>query len=314
MLGNERPRPDMTSRFDDDRLVADAKGCSSRCHARPVISTFARAQPTVASTSVTRRGGRIAGDVAADPGRLEWLAKAASASTTRAALRAGGTASSARLHRQGSRPPSVVFLRSFSWGHSPSRLDRRVRRKLTRDPRSGRPGRDPATRRSRIDTRLDALRDLRPRQGAGARQPGYTGARGVSPGCSPVASRRGSGALRARSRGCARRARACWREPRGRAGAVSGRQAGSGIARSRASAAASCPAQGQRFGRCRVQRRAEWVSRPARAEVAPPERPGAVTMPSPSPSRAVQRARLCAITCTASQAAFKRRSGPRGDG
>ena len=66
--------------------------------------------------------------------------------------------------------------------------------------------------------------------------------------------------------GSARRARACWREPRGRAGAVSGRQAGSGIARSRASAAANCPAQGQRFGRCRVQRRAEWVSRPASAK------------------------------------------------
>ena len=50
------------------------------------------------------------------------------------------------------------------------------------------------------------------------------------------------------------------------AGAVSGRQAGSGSARNRASAAAHWPAQGQRFGRCRVQRRAEWVSRPARAK------------------------------------------------
>ena len=50
------------------------------------------------------------------------------------------------------------------------------------------------------------------------------------------------------------------------AGAVSGRQAGSGSARNRARAAAHCPAQGQRFGRCRVQRRAEWVSRPARAK------------------------------------------------
>ena len=66
-----------------------------------------------------------------------------------------------------------------------------------------------------------------------------------------------SGALRARARRCARRARrarACWREARTRAGAVSGRQAGSGIARSRTSAAASCPAQGQCLGRCRVQR------------------------------------------------------------
>ena len=79
-------------------------------------------------------------------------------------------------------------------------------------------------------------------------------------------AQRGSGALRAPARGCARRARACWREPRSRAGAVSGRQAGSGSARNRASAAAHWPAQGQRFGRCRVQRRAEWVSRPARAK------------------------------------------------
>ena len=79
-------------------------------------------------------------------------------------------------------------------------------------------------------------------------------------------AQRGSGALRARARGCARRGRACWREPRTRAGAVSGPQAGSGSARNRARAAAHCPAQGQRFGRCRVQRRAEWVSRPARAK------------------------------------------------
>ena len=75
-----------------------------------------------------------------------------------------------------------------------------------------------------------------------------------------------SGALSARARGCARRARACWREPRSRARTVSGLQAGSGSARNRARAAAHCPAQGQRFGRCRVQRRAEWVSRPARAK------------------------------------------------
>ena len=79
-------------------------------------------------------------------------------------------------------------------------------------------------------------------------------------------AQRGSGALRARARGCARRARACWREPWTRAGAVGGRQAGSGSARNRARAAAHWPAQGQRFARCRVQRRAEWVSRPARAK------------------------------------------------
>ena len=76
----------------------------------------------------------------------------------------------------------------------------------------------------------------------------------------------GSGALRAPARGCARRARACWREPRTRVGAVSERQAGSGNARNRARAAAHWPAQGQRFARCRVQRQAEWVSRPARAK------------------------------------------------
>ena len=97
---------------------------------------------------------------------------------------------------------------------------------------------------------------------AGRRSPGGAGG---GPERRAVAQR-GSAALRARARGCARRTRACWREPRSRAGAVSGRQAGSGSARSRARAAAHWPAQGQRFGRCRVQRRAEWVSRPARAK------------------------------------------------
>ena len=97
---------------------------------------------------------------------------------------------------------------------------------------------------------------------AGWRSPGGAGS-GPERG---AVAQRSSGALRARARGCARRARACWREPRSRAGAVSGRQAGSGSARSRARAAAHWPAQGQRFGRCRVQRRAEWVSRPARAK------------------------------------------------
>ena len=97
------------------------------------------------------------------------------------------------------------------------------------------------------------------------------------------ASRRGSGALRARSRGCARRARACWREPRSRAGAVSGRQAGCGIARSRASAAAHCPAQGQRFGRCRVQRRAEIRGRSAGCPAPPAQiRTCALTHPAPA--------------------------------
>ena len=100
---------------------------------------------------------------------------------------------------------------------------------------------------------------------AGGEFGGCAGVRRAVPEPGAVAQRR-SGALRARELGSARRARACWREPGSGAGAVSGRQAGSGIARSRASAAASCPAQGQRLGRCRVQRRAEWVSRPARAK------------------------------------------------
>ena len=44
----------------------------------------------------------------------------------------------------------------------------------------------------------------------------------------------------------------------------SGRQAGSGIARSRVRARLNWVSQGQRRGRCRVNRRAERVSRPAR--------------------------------------------------
>ena len=106
-------------------------------------------------------------------------------------------------------------------------------------------------------------------EGAGCRAAGAFGGRaGVRravPERGAVAQDR-SGALRARARGCARRARACWREPRTRVGAVSERQAGSGSARNRARAAAHWPAQGQRFARCRVQRRAEWVSRPASAK------------------------------------------------
>ena len=44
------------------------------------------------------------------------------------------------------------------------------------------------------------------------------------------------------------------------------RQAGSGMARSRARARLNCSSQGQRWGRCRVNRRAERVIRPARAK------------------------------------------------
>ena len=89
-----------------------------------------------------------------------------------------------------------------------------------------------------------------------------------------------------------------------------GRQAGSGIARSRARARLNWVSQGQRRGRCRVRRRAERVSRPAR-EKNRRRRVLVVAICSPRPIRAVQRARLWAITCTASQAplAAKRPDG-----
>ena len=80
------------------------------------------------------------------------------------------------------------------------------------------------------------------------------------------------------------------------------RQAGSGIACSRARARLNCSSQGQRRGRCRVNRRAGRVSRPARAKNRR-RRVLVVTICSPRPSRAVQRARLCAIIWAASQAA-----------
>ncbi len=74
-----------------------------------------------------------------------------------------------------------------------------------------------------------------------------------------------------------------------------GRQAGSGRARSRARARLNWVSQGQRWGRCRVRRRAERVSRPAR-EKNRRLRVLVVTICSPRPMRAVQRARLWAIT------------------
>ena len=87
-------------------------------------------------------------------------------------------------------------------------------------------------------------------------------------------------------------------------------QAGSGMARSRAKARLNWVSQGQRWGRCRVRRRAERVMRPARAKNRR-RRVLVVTICSPRPMRAVQRARLWAITCTASQAplAAKRPEG-----
>ena len=87
-------------------------------------------------------------------------------------------------------------------------------------------------------------------------------------------------------------------------------QAGSEIARSRARARLNCSSQGQRRGRCRVNRRAERVIRPPRAKTRR-LRVLVVTICSPRPIRAVQRAMLWAITCTASQAplAAKRPEG-----
>ena len=73
------------------------------------------------------------------------------------------------------------------------------------------------------------------------------------------------------------------------------RQAGSGMARSRARARLNCSSQGQRRGRCRVNRRAERVIRPTRAKTRR-LRVLVITVRSPRPIRAVQRARLCAIT------------------
>ena len=83
------------------------------------------------------------------------------------------------------------------------------------------------------------------------------------------------------------------------------RQAGSGRARNRARARLNWASQGQRFGRCKVRRRAERVSRPA-IEKKRRRRVLVVTTCSPRPMRAVRRARLWAITWTASQAPFGR--------
>ena len=63
-------------------------------------------------------------------------------------------------------------------------------------------------------------------------------------------------------------------------------QAGSGMARSRARARLNWVSQGQRSGRCRVRRRAERVSRPAR-EKNRRRRVLVVTRCSPRPMRAV---------------------------
>ena len=80
-------------------------------------------------------------------------------------------------------------------------------------------------------------------------------------------------------------------------------QEGSGRVRNRAKARVNWASQGQRRGKCSVRRRAERVSRPAR-EKNRRLRVLVVTTCSPRPMRDVQRARLCAIACTASHAAL----------
>ena len=78
--------------------------------------------------------------------------------------------------------------------------------------------------------------------------------------------------------------------PDGESVADGRRQVGSGIACSRARARLNSSSQGQRRGRCRVNPRAERVSRPARAKTLG-RRVLVVTTCSPRPIRAVQRAR-----------------------
>ena len=68
-------------------------------------------------------------------------------------------------------------------------------------------------------------------------------------------------------------------------------QLGNGMARTLARARPNCVSQGQRWGRCRVRRRAERVSRPAR-EKKHLRKVLVVEARSSSPMRAVQRARL----------------------
>ena len=87
--------------------------------------------------------------------------------------------------------------------------------------------------------------------------------------------------------------------------AVVRRQEGRGSARNLARAPLNWASQGQRWGRCKVRRRAERVSLPA-MEKKRRRRVLVVTICSPRPMRAVQRARLWAITWTASQAPFGR--------
>ena len=88
------------------------------------------------------------------------------------------------------------------------------------------------------------------------------------------------------------------------------RQAGSGMARSRAKARLNFSAQGQRSGRCRVNRRAERVSRPAREKN---RRRRVLVVAIRSPRHPRRPAGQVVIVWTASRRRW-RRSGPRGDG
>ena len=114
---------------------------------------------------------------------------------------------------------------------------------------------------------------------------------------------------RIRSRGLSRPG---WREIAGTLSQLqAGRHAGNGIACSsglvrRLKWVSQC----QRRGRCKVRRHAERLIRPTRAMTCR-LRVLEITVRSPRPIRAVQRARLCAITWTASQAplAAKRADG-----
>ena len=94
---------------------------------------------------------------------------------------------------------------------------------------------------------------------------------------------RGNGE-RIRSRGLSRPG---WREIAGTLGQLqAGRQAGNGMACSRAKARLNWVSQGQRRGRCKVRRRAERVIRPTRAKTRR-LRVLVITVRSPRPIRAV---------------------------
>ena len=93
---------------------------------------------------------------------------------------------------------------------------------------------------------------------------------------------------RIRSRGLSRPG---WREIAGTLGQLqAGRQAGNGMACSRAKARLNWVSQGQRRGRCKVRRRAERVIRPTRAKTRR-LRVLVIRVRSPRPIRAVHSGR-----------------------